>query len=124
MPGVDIALQPVVRSTVVIPFHGLHILGFFPVELGTFSQYFIDTEHLGAMGIVRGFALGVVFTVYCRPFLCNHAGSKPQPEAKKMAGQGMQLQRAVSLMAMEIYCYACDGYMGEAKSDRDITPPR
>src|SRR3954451_10670611 len=37
MPGVDISLHPVIRSTASISLQSFHILGFFPVELGSFS---------------------------------------------------------------------------------------
>ena len=65
-----------------------------------------------------------MLTMDRRPFLGNHASSHPQPETEKMAGQRMQLQGAVSLMAMQKYRDAGYGYMGENQGNYNITPPR
>ena len=124
MLGVDIALQPVIRRTMAISFQGFQVLCFFPIELGSFSQHFADAKHLRTVGIGCSFALGVMLTMYCRPFLGHHAGSKPQPEAKEMAGQRMQLKRAMRLMAVQVYGDTGNRNMGKTQDDCDIPPPR
>ena len=52
------------------------------------------------MGIVNGFAFGVVLAVNRSPLFGDHAGGKPEPEAEKMGGNGMQIERTVRLAAV------------------------
>src|SRR6185437_1531080 len=113
MPRVNISLHPVIRGAMTVSFQGFQVLGFFPVELRPLSQHLANTEYLRTMRIVDSFALGVMFAVYRSPLLGNHSGGHPQPKGKKMTGQGMQVQRTMSLMAMEIDGDAGDSDMGK-----------
>ena len=89
-------------------FHGLCILGFGTVQLGTFQQNLLDTACLRAMWIFWTFALGVVLAVNRRPLLGHHAGCQPQPEAEKVTWDGVQIKRTVRLAAMQINRHASD----------------
>ena len=61
------------------------------------------------MGIINGFAFGVVLAVNCGPLFSDHAGSKPKPETEKMRCNRMQIQRTVCLAAVQKNSDACDG---------------
>jgi len=75
------------------------------------------------MGVFRGFAVGVVLAVDRRPFLGDHAGGEPQPEAEEVAGDGMQLQRAVRLVPVQEDRYCGDRDVGQAQRHHRVTPP-
>ena len=66
---------------------------------------------LRAVRIFFGLALGVVLAVDRGPLLGHLAGGQPQPETEEVARDGMQLQRAVRLVAVQV-----DGDAG----DRDV----
>jgi hypothetical protein len=51
--------------------------------------------------VVDGFALGVVLAVDGHPFLGDHAGRQPQPEAEEVRGNRVQVQRAVRLGSVQ-----------------------
>jgi hypothetical protein len=53
------------------------------------------------MGIINGFAFGVVLAVNGSPFFGNHASGKPEPEAKEVGSNRMQIERAVRLAAVQ-----------------------
>ncbi len=58
-----------------------------------------------------------------RPLLRHHAGGQPQPEAEKVAGQRMQLERTVRLMAVQEDRDRDDGDVGERKRHHHVAPP-
>ena len=53
------------------------------------------------MGIINGFAFGVVLAVNRSPLFGDHAGSKPKPETEKMRCNRMQIERTVRLAAVQ-----------------------
>src|SRR5690348_13390852 len=97
---IDIPLQPVIRRTMAVSFHGFQVLGFCAIELRSLPQHFGDPDYLRTVGIIDRFTLGVMLPVYCSPLFRDHPGREPQPEAEKMTRQGMEIQRAMSLMTM------------------------
>jgi hypothetical protein len=53
------------------------------------------------MGIIHGFAFGVVLAVHSSPLFGDHASRKPEPEAEKMGCNRMQIERTVRLAAVQ-----------------------
>src|SRR5712664_3360056 len=87
-------------------------------------QHAIDAVNLGAMRIFHGLALGVVLAVDRRPFLGDHAGGEPEPEAEKMRYQGMELKGPMRLAAMEIDRDGGDRDVRKHERGDDVAPPR
>ena len=98
---VHIALEPVIRRTVAVFLDGLAVLRFGAVQFGAFEHHFLDAARDRAVRVFDGLALGVVLAVDRGPFLRDHAGRHPQPEAEEVAGDRMQVQRAMRLAAMQ-----------------------
>jgi hypothetical protein len=61
------------------------------------------------MGIINGFAFGVVLAVNGSPLFSDHASGKPEPEAKEMRSNRMQIERTVRLAAVQKNSDASDG---------------
>ena len=53
------------------------------------------------MGIIDGFAFGVVLAVNSCPLFGDHASSKPEPEAEEVRSNRMQIERTVCLAAVQ-----------------------
>ena len=86
--GVQMSLNPVVRRATAVLLHGLAVPGRIAIEFGACPQHAPDAELLRATGIVRGFDLGVVLAVNRGPFLGDHAGGEPEPEAEEWLTTG------------------------------------
>ena len=71
------------------------------------------------MGIVRGFALGVVLAVDRDPLLGDHAGGQPQPEAEEVAHPGVQVQRPMGLSAVQKNGDGNDGNVSQDQAGED-----
>jgi hypothetical protein len=69
-----------------------------------------------------GFAFGVVLAVNGRPSLGGHAGGQPQPKAKEMGGQPVQIQGAVGLVTVQINGDRSDGDVRHPQGDEDQLP--
>lgn len=54
----------------------------------------------------------------------HHPGGKPELEAEKVAGGGMQRQRAARMVPVEKERYRCNRDVGQAQRNQHITPPR
>ncbi len=78
----------------------------------------------GAVGVVGGFALGVVFAVDGGPLAGVHAGGEPEPEAEKVLERRVQLKRAVRRVAVQVHCDADDGNVRQDKRDCNQLPHR
>jgi hypothetical protein len=63
------------------------------------------------MGVVDGFAFGVVLAVNCGPLFGDHAGRKPKPEAEEVRSNRMQIEGTVRLAAVQKNSDASDGDM-------------
>ena len=117
-------LQPVVRSAVTVLVYRLGVACFRFVKRGSIPQDFLDAPLLRAMRVIRGFDLGVMLSVYRRPFLGDHASSEPQPESEEMTDDGMEIERPVGLLTMEKDRDAGDSDVGQDQRDEYVTPPR
>jgi hypothetical protein len=65
----------------------------------------------------------VVLAVDGGPFLGDHAGRHPQPEAEEMRGNRMQVQRAMGRVAVQVDGDAGDGDVGHHQGGDDGLPP-
>jgi hypothetical protein len=54
------------------------------------------------MGIVNGFAFGMVFTVNRRPSTGLHASANPQPETKKVGNNRVKIKGTVGLVPVQV----------------------
>ena len=122
--GIQVALQPVVRRAAAVFFQRFKVFGFLAIKLRPFQQYLFDADNLRTVWIVRGFAFCMVLAVDRSPFLGDRAGGEPQPEAEEMAGDRMQLQRAMCLVAVQKNGHRCNGDVGERQCGEYIAPPR
>ena len=100
--AVEVALDPVVGRAVAVALERLAVLRFLAIELGAFQHDLADAVDLRAVRIVDGLALRVVLAMDRGPLLGHHAGGEPQPETEEMAGDRMQVERAMRLMAVQI----------------------
>ena len=123
MRRIHIALHPIVRRALAEFLQRLGVLRLEFVEIGTLPHDLVDAEYLRAMRIFGGFAACMVLAMNRRPFLGFHAGSDPQPETEKMADDGMQIQRAMRRMPVQIDRDRRDGDVGQGEGDGDIAPP-
>jgi len=123
MTAVDMALQPVVGRAVAVFLQRFGDLGLGAIEFGAFPENLLEAACLRAMGIIRRFAFGVVLAMDGDPFLGDHAAGQPQPEAKEMADDGVQINGAMRLRTMQKNSHGSDGDMGQAKCHRHISPP-
>jgi hypothetical protein len=55
--------------------------------------------------------------------LVTMAGGQPEPETEKVAGDGMQVEGAMGLGAVQEDGDAGDGDMGQGQGDEHVTPP-
>src|SRR5690349_2962952 len=100
MPAVKMPLDPVVGRAVAVALQGLLVEGFRHVEEDAGPQHTVDAVNLGAMRVVGRLALCVVLAVNGGPFLRDHPGGEPEPEAEEMRDHRMKLQRAMRLAAV------------------------
>ena len=119
-----VALDPVVRRADAVFLHRFKIPGFVAIQFGAFQQDLLDASCLRAVRIVGRFYLGVVLAVDGDPFLGQHAGGQPQPEPEKVRDDGMQVEAAVRLAAMQIDGHRGDRDVRQCQRDYDIPPPR
>ncbi|EWS63747.1 hypothetical protein Y695_03018 [Hydrogenophaga sp. T4] len=121
--GVEVPLHPVVRRVVAITVQGFLVLGFCAVELAAFEEHLLDTEDHRAVRVAFALAFGMVLAVDRRPLLGHHAGGHPEPEAEEVRGNGVQVQRTVRRVAVQVDRDAGDGDVGEHQSDQQHLPP-
>jgi hypothetical protein len=76
-----------------------------------------------AVRVVRRLHLGVVLAVDGRPFLRDHAGGEPQPEAEEVTDDGMQLEGPVGLVTVQIEGDGGDRDVSQDKCGDDVSPP-
>src|SRR5690606_18693671 len=120
MARIDVALQPVVRSAVTKSGHGFGILGLYAIQLGADEHDAIDTEDHRRMGIALAFAARMMFAMNGHPLFGDHAGADPQPEPEKMGRDGMQIEPAMRLAAVQEDRDADDGDMrGNERVEHD-----
>ncbi len=122
--AVDVALHPVVGGAVAEALHRVGVFGLNAVELGALPHHGANATGLGAVGVVGGFALGVVFAVDADPLARDHAGGKPQPKPKHVRHRGVQIKGPVRLVAVQVNGDAGNRHVrGEQRVHHQL-PPR
>jgi hypothetical protein len=124
MPAVEMALDPVVGRAVAELPERLGVLGLFAVQLRALAHHGIQPARLRAVGIVLGFALGVVLAVDGHPLLGDHARAQPQPEPEEMRGHRPQVQRTMGLAAVQEDGDARNRDVGGDQGIQQQLPPR
>ena len=76
------------------------------------------------MGVAFLLAFGVVLAVDGNPFLGDHAGSHPEPEAEEVHDGRMQIQAAVRLATVQEDGDGHDRDVGHYQGEYDDLPPR
>lgn len=87
--GVEAALDPVVRTVLAVEAQGFRILRLAPIQFGPPAQNGEQALVPRAVGVVDGFALGVVLAVDGRPLAGVHGRGQPQPETEEMLKDGV-----------------------------------
>ena len=124
VPRVEVALEPVIGRPLTVPVERLLVTRFLAVELGAFPQDLVDADDLRAVRIFLGLDLGVVLAVDRGPLLGHHPGGEPQPETEEVAGDRMQVERAVRLAAVEKNGDGGNSDVGSHQGVGDQAPPR
>ena len=75
------------------------------------------------MGVIDGFAFGVVLAVNRSPLFGDHASGEPEPETEKMGCNRMQIQRTVCLAAMQKNSDASDSDVRHGQGKQHNLPP-
>ena len=122
--AVDMSFHPVVGCAVTVVFERFFIRAFDAIQFGAFHQHFFQAENLRAVRVVGQLAFGVMLAVNGGPRFGGHAGGCPQPEAKEMADDGVQIQRAMRGVTVQINRDRGDGDMGQSQRGGYVTPPR
>ena len=97
---VDVALEPVVRTPVVVLGDRLRIRRRSPIQLRPFQQQLLDSEDFRAVRILTGLDAGVMLAVHRDPFLGDGPGREPQPEPEEVGQRRMQVERPVRVVAV------------------------
>src|SRR3982750_3781462 len=123
MRGVNVAFKPVVRRALTEALQRFFVAAFHLVEVSAFPHYFLNAKNLRAMRIFFRFATRMMLAMDGRPLLRFHARRQPKPEPEEVTDNGMQVERAVRRMAVQINRYACDGNVRKHQCDYDVAPP-
>ena len=124
MPAVQMTLDPVVGRAVAELPECLGVLRLFAVQLRTLAHHGVQAACLRAVGVVLGFALGMVLAVDGHPLPGDHARAQPQPETEEVRRKRPQVQRAVGLAAVQEDGDARNGDVGGDQSVQQQLPPR
>ena len=124
MTAVETAFNPVIGGAITVLIDDVLAFGIDAIELRTLGQDLADAVGDRAMGVFHGLHRRVMFTVHRCPLAGIHAGRQPQPQAEKMGGQRVQINRAMGLIAMQIDGDAGGGDLGKNKRDECVSPPR
>jgi hypothetical protein len=87
------------------------------------EQNFFDPVNMGAVRIIGLFALGMVFAVDRGPFFGHLTRRQPQPKTKEMGGYGVQIKRAVGLVAVKKDGDTDHRDMGHCQGKQHNLPP-
>ena len=112
---VDVALHPVVGGAVPELVEHRGVGRRLAVELRPLEQHLADAVDLRAVRVLGTFAAGVMLAVHRHPLLRDHARGEPQPEAEEVLQEGVQVDGAVRLAAVQV-----DG----DRQQRDVTAER
>lgn len=121
---VDVAFEPVIRAVLAVDAQGLLVAGLFAVEFRAAPQHGGQALVHGAVGIVHGFALGVVLAVDGRPLTGVHGGGHPQPEPEEVLEGRVEFEGSMGGIAMQVDRDADDGDVGHHQGDCHELPGR
>ena len=121
---VDVALEPVVRTPVVVLGDGFRIRRRSAVQLGPLQEQLPDSEDLRTVRILVRLHAGVMLAVHRDPFLGHRSRGQPQPETEEVGQRRMQVERPVGLVAMEVDRDRDDRDVGHPEGCQDVAPPR
>jgi len=116
---VEIALHPVVRGPMAIALHGFLVVRLLHIQEHAQPEHAVDAIDLRAVRVFRALALRVVLAMDGSPLLGVHPGGEPEPEAEEVRHDGVQLQGAVRLAAMQIDRDGRDRDMGQRERSED-----
>ena len=123
MGGIDLPLDPVVRTTVAKFFDRFTVEDFCAIQLSTAEQYGAQAACLRTVRVFRSLTARMVFAMNGRPFAGDHSGGHPKPESEEMADDGMQVQGPVGLTAMQIDRHRRNRDLGQNQCDHTKLPP-
>ena len=119
---VDVALQPVVRAPVAVLGDRLRIGRGSPVQLCPFQQQLPDSEDFRAVWILIRLHPGVMLAVHRDPLLGDGPRREPEPEPEEVRKRGMQVERPVRLVAMQVDRDRHDRDVGHPEGCEDRSP--
>jgi len=122
MPGVDVALQPVVRRAVTVTLDRLSIANTDAIKLGALEQQGANAVYLRTVGIFLGLDLGVMLAMHRHPLPCHLAGGEPQPQTEEMRDDWMQFHGPVGHGTVKINGDPGDGDVGHHQNNQEISP--
>ena len=82
--------------------HGFLVFAFGAVQLSTLPKHFFNTVGLRAVRVFQRFAFCVVLAVNGHPLFSDLARAQPQPQAKEMRRQRVQVHGTMRLVAVQI----------------------
>ena len=100
--AVQVSLEPVGRCADAVLVHRRLVVRGDAIQIHALQHHGLDAEHLRAMRIFLGLALGVVLAMDRDPFLGHHAGRNPRPETEEVGERRMEIDAAVRLAAMQV----------------------
>ena len=103
MAAVDVALDPVIRTTRAITINTLALCGGDFVRFRALPEDLLEALYLRTVRIIGCFTNRVMLAVDGCPFSGDHAGGQPQPETEKMLEHGMQIHRPVRRVTVQIH---------------------
>ncbi len=92
------------------------------VQFGPFQQDFPETQNLRAVRIIGRFAPGMVLAMDRDPGFGEHGGAHPQPKTENMSQRRMQIQAAMSGIAMQVECDAHERELDGQERVQHVTP--
>ena len=110
---IDVAFDPVVRRALAVSLHRVGVLRFRTIKLGAAQKHFAEAARLRAVRVFGRFDFRVMLAVDRGPLFGHHTGREPQPEAEKVTDDGMEIERAVRGMPMQIDRHPRDGDVGQ-----------
>src|SRR6185369_7960604 len=124
MPAIKIPLEPIIRRAAAVDVERVRIGRGGAIEPDAAEQHAPDAPDLRAVRISIGLALRVMLTMHGDPLARDHARRDPEPEAEEMARDRMQIERPMSLMAMQEDRDAGDRHVREQQRDAKVAPGR
>ena len=120
---VEVALDPVVGRALAVPVERVLVLRLGTVELGAAEEHLANAARLRAVRVLGGLALRVMLAVDRGPLLRHHPGREPEPEPEEVGDRGVQVERAMRGMPVQVDRDRGDRDVRQRKRDDDVAPP-